>query len=165
MLEELCTFVVISLWILLRMRIVSDRRCRENQNSHFMFNNILFFENGTVFEIVWKKYSRAGQATDDNIIRPMPIAYWICNATDTHSECVILILAILFFISFGLHTNSRLCNTYCFSTAKVVTRTRLNVTLQLLGLYCRDMKLFSPKSIFFVQNIYSNIFKPTNKLT
>jgi len=56
-----------------------------------LFNNILFFENGAVFEIMWKKYSRAGQATDDNIIRPVLIAYWICNATDTHSENVILL--------------------------------------------------------------------------
>ena len=62
-------------------------RCRENQNSHFVFNNILFFENGTVFEIVWKKYIKAVQATDDNIIRPMPIAYWTCNATDTLRMC------------------------------------------------------------------------------
>jgi hypothetical protein len=33
---------------------------------------------------------RAGQATDDNIIRCMRIACWIPNATNTHSEYVIL---------------------------------------------------------------------------
>ena len=27
----------------------------------------LFFENRAVYEIVWKKYRRAGQATDDNM--------------------------------------------------------------------------------------------------
>jgi hypothetical protein len=37
--EDLCTFMVISRWILLRMRNVSDKSCRENQNIHFMFNN------------------------------------------------------------------------------------------------------------------------------
>ena len=40
---------------------------------------------------MWKKYGRAGQATDDNIIRRMRIACWIPKATDTHSEYVIII--------------------------------------------------------------------------
>jgi hypothetical protein len=50
-------------------------------------------------------YSRVRQATDDNIIRRMRFACWITKATDT-------------FIIF---------NTYCFSIATVVTRTRVNV--------------------------------------
>ena len=41
--------------ILLRMRIVSDKSCRKNQNTHFMFNNTFFFlENRAVYEIMWK---------------------------------------------------------------------------------------------------------------
>jgi len=32
------------------------------------------------------KYCRAGQATDDNIIRCKHIAYWITKATDTEPE-------------------------------------------------------------------------------
>jgi hypothetical protein len=35
------------------------------------------------------KYGRAGQATDDNIIRHMHFACRITKATDTHSEYVI----------------------------------------------------------------------------
>ena len=38
-----------------------------------------------------EKYGRAGQATDDNIIRRMRFACWITKATDMHSEYVILI--------------------------------------------------------------------------
>ena len=38
-----------------------------------------------------KKYRRAGQATEDNIIRHMHIACWITKATDTHSECLMLL--------------------------------------------------------------------------
>jgi hypothetical protein len=38
-----------------------------------------------------EKYGRARQATNDNIIRRMRFACWINNATDTHSEYVILI--------------------------------------------------------------------------
>jgi hypothetical protein len=37
------------------------------------------------------KYGGPGRATDDNITRRMRIAYWITNATDTHSEYAILI--------------------------------------------------------------------------
>jgi hypothetical protein len=38
-----------------------------------------------------EKYSRAGQARDDNIIRRMRYSCWITKATDTHSEYVIRI--------------------------------------------------------------------------
>jgi len=37
--EGLCTFMIISRSVLLRMRNVSDKSCRENQNTHFMFRN------------------------------------------------------------------------------------------------------------------------------
>jgi hypothetical protein len=60
------------------MRNVSDKKCGENQNTRFMFNN--FVGNPTV-----------GQATGDSIIRLMRIACWITKATDTNSEHVILI--------------------------------------------------------------------------
>jgi len=36
------------------MRNVSDTICRESRNTHFMFNNIFFFENLAVYEIMWK---------------------------------------------------------------------------------------------------------------
>ena len=54
---------------------------------------------------MWKKiwYSRSGQMT----IWRMRSAYWIPKASDTH----------------------RLRSTYCFSTATLLTWTRLNVTL------------------------------------
>jgi nicotinamidase-related amidase len=38
-----------------------------------------------------EKHCRAGQVTDDNIVRPMPIACCIPKGTDTHSEYVIFI--------------------------------------------------------------------------
>jgi hypothetical protein len=46
--------------VLRRMRKVSDKRCRENQNTHFVFSNF-FFENCAVYEICGKiLQSRAG---------------------------------------------------------------------------------------------------------
>ena len=53
-----------------------------------------------------EKYCRAGQATDGNIMGRMRIACWISKATVT---------------------SLRICNNYCFSTATMVARTRLNV--------------------------------------
>jgi hypothetical protein len=40
--EDLRTFMTISRSVLLRMRNVSDKSCRENQNTHFVFSNFFF---------------------------------------------------------------------------------------------------------------------------
>jgi hypothetical protein len=86
--EDLCTFMLISRWILLR-RNISGKSCRENQNTHFMFNNCFFWKSCHLSDNV-EKYDTAEQATDDNVNRHMHIACWITKATDTHSEYVIL---------------------------------------------------------------------------
>ena len=36
------------------MRNVADNICRENQNTHFVFNILLFFQNRNVYEIKGK---------------------------------------------------------------------------------------------------------------
>jgi hypothetical protein len=71
------------------MRNISAKNCRENENTHFMFND--FFPKIVPCMKMWKKYGMAGQATYDDIIRHMYTACWITNATDTHSEYVIII--------------------------------------------------------------------------
>ena len=38
--KDLCTFMIISGSILLGMEKVLDKSCRENQNTHFIFNNV-----------------------------------------------------------------------------------------------------------------------------
>jgi hypothetical protein len=45
--------------VLLRMRNVSGKSFRENQNTHFIFNNI--FENNTVYEKMWKNIIEPGR--------------------------------------------------------------------------------------------------------
>jgi len=37
-----------------------------------------------------ERYGRAGQTTDDNMIRHMRFEFWILKDTDTHCEYVIL---------------------------------------------------------------------------
>jgi hypothetical protein len=50
--EDLCIFMI-SRSILFRMRNVLDKSCRENQNTHFIFNNVIS-EHHAVYEIMWK---------------------------------------------------------------------------------------------------------------
>jgi hypothetical protein len=78
--------------------------CRENQNTHFIFKT--FSRKSRRLWDNTEKYYTARQVTDNNIIRPMHIACWIIKATDTLT----------------------ICNAYRFSTARIVTQTRLSVT-------------------------------------
>jgi hypothetical protein len=52
-----------------------------------MFNNFFL----KLVPFMWKKYSKAQQATNDNIKRRMGFACWIPKATKAHSEYAILI--------------------------------------------------------------------------
>jgi len=47
-------FLIILSSVLLRMGNVSDKSCREDQNKHFVLNNIFSSENRAVYEIMWK---------------------------------------------------------------------------------------------------------------
>jgi hypothetical protein len=55
-----------------------------------------------------EKYGRARHDTDDNIVRRTRVASWITKSTDAHSEYLRLV---------------------AFSTATMITRTRLSVKL------------------------------------
>jgi len=92
--------MIISRLILLRMRNISDRICRENKNTlHvkiFLSNIAPLLNNG-------EKYCRAGQATDDNIIWRMGLC---CINT--------------------ARTQTKKCNTY---STTIVKRPCLNISL------------------------------------
>jgi hypothetical protein len=71
------------------MRDVSDKSCRENQNTHCMFSNLFFFfGNLAVYEITRKYIVQRGRP---QMICRMHILCWIPTATNTHSQYVILI--------------------------------------------------------------------------
>jgi hypothetical protein len=76
------------------MRNVSDKICRENQNTYFVFCNF-FFENRAVYEIMWKNCVERGRP--QMTIWRMRIACWITKATDTstHTGSVIPIASPL----------------------------------------------------------------------
>jgi hypothetical protein len=79
-------FFITSLSVLLIMRNVSDKSCREIQNTHLLFND--FFPK---FVPLWDNVAKFVEPSRPQItIRRMRIACWIPKATNTHSEHVIL---------------------------------------------------------------------------
>ena len=55
--EDRYTFMIISRSVLLRMKNISDKICREDQNTHFVFSDF-FFENRAFYDIMWKNMVR-----------------------------------------------------------------------------------------------------------
>jgi hypothetical protein len=84
--EDQCTFTIVSRWIILRMRNVSDEDCGEVDKikTHILYPITFFLKSYPLWHNV-EKYGTAGKATDDNIIQRMRFACWITKATDTHS--------------------------------------------------------------------------------
>jgi hypothetical protein len=78
------TSIFISCLIPIGMKNSSDKTCTEAQNTHFMVHNVLF-ENHVIYEIMWKK--TVGWGRPHITIWCMRIAYWIPNATNTHTHC------------------------------------------------------------------------------
>jgi len=81
--------MIISRSFILRIGNVSNKIYRENQNTHFIFNNI--FPKIVSFMSNVKTYGTAEQSTGYKIIRRMSNLCWINKATNIHSEYVILI--------------------------------------------------------------------------
>ena len=73
--------------------------CRANLNTHFVFSNFFFHENCAVYEVMWKNMVERGRS------RHVRIA---CRIAKAHTQIM---------------------ETYGFSIAIMVTRTRLEVTL------------------------------------
>jgi len=78
--DYLCTFLIISGWIILIMRNVRGRYV-EKMKTHILYSITFPGKSCHLWDNV-EKYSRAGQATDEIIIRRMRIACWIPKATD-----------------------------------------------------------------------------------
>jgi len=84
--------MIISRWIIVRMRNVAGKSCRESQSRFFV--QLLFLENLAFCAIMWKKkHGRAGQATDDNMAHAHYLPDNKGRNTDTHSKCVLIPIA------------------------------------------------------------------------
>jgi hypothetical protein len=90
-----------------------DRRCRENQNTHFVFNDFFFcLKSCRLWDNV-EACCRAGQATGDNM---------------EHVHCAL--------DTSGYKHTQRTCNIHCFSTATMVALACLSVTLYVQCMSC-----------------------------
>jgi hypothetical protein len=87
--DDICTVMITSRWILLRIRNVSDKSCRENENTHFLLNKF-FWQSWRLWDNA-EKYGRDRQAADDNIIRCRRFACWITRAPSTHTKNIRII--------------------------------------------------------------------------
>jgi hypothetical protein len=83
--EDRNIFFIISRSILLRMRNVSDKSWRGNQNTHFVFSNFCFF-NYAVYEIMWKNIVQRDRPQMTTM--RMRITCCIPKATNTHTQLV-----------------------------------------------------------------------------
>jgi len=125
------------------MKNISDKICRENQNTHFVFKNFFYIKLCPLWDV--RKYVRAGQATDDNM---------------EQAHCM-------------LHTwryiqTLRICYPYCSVTTTLFARTRLRVALYVHcpscyncdGFYCALRAEYSNK----IQVRLTLLLKPGNRL-
>ena len=87
--EDLCTFMIISRWIIFRMRNVSCKTLEEIK-THILCSVTFVFKSCRLWDNM-EKYGKARQTTDDIIIRRMRFTSRITKATNTHSTYVILI--------------------------------------------------------------------------
>jgi len=69
------------------MRKVSEKSCRENQNSLLIINNFCFLKSCWLWDNM-DKYCSVGQVTYDQMTRRIRFLCWINKATDTHSAYV-----------------------------------------------------------------------------
>jgi hypothetical protein len=67
------------------MRNILDKRCRKNQNIHFMFRTLFFLKLRRLWDNV-EKYGGAREAADNVTVRRICFACWICKATRSHAR-------------------------------------------------------------------------------
>ena len=97
--EDQYTFLIIFRSVLLRMRNVSHKLCKETQIRAFYIQQV-FSENRALYKMMWNNVAELGRTK--MAISRIRIAFWIAKVTNI----------------------IRICNTYCFSTAAIVVQTR-----------------------------------------
>ena len=84
--EDQHIFFILSRSVLLRMRNVSDKNCRENQDTYFAFSNFFSLENRAVCGKIWENMVERGRP--QMTIWRMRTACWIPKNTNTHNQAV-----------------------------------------------------------------------------
>ena len=83
--EDQLTFLVVSRSALLRMRNVSDRPCKETQNTHCMINNFFLAQILPFCDMMWRKTPVEPDSPQMTIWR-MRILRYVPKPTNTHLQ-------------------------------------------------------------------------------
>jgi hypothetical protein len=92
--EDQYTFLILFRSFLLRMKEFQTNVV-EKIKTRILYSVTFFFQKSCYLWDNVEKYSRAGQSTDDNIIRRMRFPCWITKATKTHRGFIVLIAFLL----------------------------------------------------------------------
>jgi hypothetical protein len=118
------------------MRNVLDKSCRESENTHRLFSNFFFRKSHRLWNNV-EKYSGDRGATNDLTIWRIRVACWISKATCTYAHAHAHAPGYSHARTHAQACAHRpICNTYCVSTATMVSWTRLIVTSYVHCLSC-----------------------------
>ena len=79
--EDQCMFLILSHLVLHRMRNISDKSCRENENT--LLYSIIFLKNHAIYGIMWKTSLETSKPS--MTIWHLGIACWILKARNTLS--------------------------------------------------------------------------------
>jgi hypothetical protein len=123
--QRLFTFLTVSRGILLRMRNISNKICRKNQNTHFMFNKV-FRKSCRLWDNV-ETWGGARETAHGNMAAPLHAGLVRLHA---RSHTPAPVHPQLTHKHSRTRTHTDICKIYCFSTATMVLWTRLNVTLR-----------------------------------
>ena len=169
--------MTISCWFLLRMNEKCSKRCTENKNTRFMFSNF-FPKNRAVYEIMSKSVV---EHEGPQMAMWLRAACLISKATRAHAHPSThapphagAYVHALTRARTDTHSQTEICNTYCFSTATMVSWTLPIVTLYVNCLsffvFCSRSSntrtlLFNKENIpaeIFQSRIYMKIFFPSH---
>jgi hypothetical protein len=75
---------MISLSVLLRRKNVSDKSCKENQNTRSMISKFFSPENRAIYEIMWKNMVEPDTPQMTIQYGAIAISCWITKATNAH---------------------------------------------------------------------------------
>ena len=122
---DMCTFVIISRWIPLRMTNVSDKSCTKKFRTHILCSTTIFWRSCPLWNNT-DEYCRAGQATDDIMAHAHCKAGYLRPQTCSQNMWHLL----LFHCNNG-YTNTSQCHMHIGCLAEIQEATQLQHDTQI----------------------------------
>ena len=153
-------------WSHLAQFFLEWKICRENRNTHFKFNNYIFWKSRRLWDNVDMMYLLIATGVTPGCSSTVHIYTQTVHRTNQSTQTIrrttqltiarqltivetnrpqITVCSMLFacWITKATNTQTHTCNIYCFSTATKVAQTRLTVTFYVHCLSCLAMSAWS----------------------